>query len=141
MKVIITAQKLKKSVMENFIFCAVNLSRFILITRKSNIKWKLELALFFCGHISTYKIYRKFWEVWTILTKYEYFLRNLEDEAGLQISDHVFDELCGDVLKTNSSKIDEKCFLFYLESFFRSQDIKMFVLIFCSCRKTAWLER
>ena len=38
-------------------------------------------------------------------------------------------------------KNDEKCFLFLLKSSFHSQDISIFVLIFCSCRKTAWLER
>ena len=36
---------------------------------------------------------------------------------------------------------DEKCFLFHLKSSFGFQDIYVFVLTFCSCRKTAWLER
>ena len=34
-----------------------------------------------------------------------------------------------------------KCFLFHLQSSFYSQDIKIFVLTYLSCRKTAWLER
>ena len=38
-------------------------------------------------------------------------------------------------------KLFKKCFLFYLKTSFRSQDIKIFVLTFWSCRKTTWLER
>ena len=38
-------------------------------------------------------------------------------------------------------KNDEKRFLFHLKSSFRSPDIKVSVLNFRSCRKTAWLER
>ena len=38
-------------------------------------------------------------------------------------------------------KNDEKHFLFHLKSSFRSPDIKVSVLNFRSCRKTAWLER
>ena len=37
----------------------------------------------------------------------------------------------------SSFKNDEKCSLFHLKSLFRSQDIQIFVLTFCSCRKTA----
>ena len=33
-------------------------------------------------------------------------------------------------------KKDEKCIPFHLKSSFRSQDIKVFVLTFWSCRKT-----
>ena len=36
---------------------------------------------------------------------------------------------------------DEKSFLFYLKSSFRSQDIQVFVLTFWSCIKRIWLER
>ena len=38
-------------------------------------------------------------------------------------------------------KNDEKCFLFLLKSYFRSQDIWSFVSDFGSWNKTAWLER
>ena len=31
-------------------------------------------------------------------------------------------------------KNDEKCFLFHFKSYFRPQDIKVFVMTFCSCR-------
>ena len=37
-------------------------------------------------------------------------------------------------------KNDENCFSFHLKSCFCSQDIKVFVLTFWSCRKTTWLE-
>ena len=38
-------------------------------------------------------------------------------------------------------KNDEKRFWFHVKTSLRSQDIKVFVLMFWSCRKTAWLER
>ena len=38
-------------------------------------------------------------------------------------------------------KMIKNAFLFHLKSSFRSQDIEIFVLTFCSSRKTAWLER
>ena len=38
-------------------------------------------------------------------------------------------------------KNDEKSFLFYLKSSFRSQDIYVFVLTIGYVEKTAWLER
>ena len=38
-------------------------------------------------------------------------------------------------------KNGDKCFLFHLQSFSRSQDIKVFVLTFWSFIKTVWLER
>ena len=34
----------------------------------------------------------------------------------------------------------EKCFLFHVMSYFRSQDICIFVMAFSSCRKTVWSE-
>ena len=37
----------------------------------------------------------------------------------------------------NPLKMIKKCFLFYLKSYFRSQDIEFFVLKFWSCSKTA----
>ena len=40
----------------------------------------------------------------------------------------------------NPFKINMKCFLFQLKSSFCSKDIEVFVLIFRSCRKTAWLK-
>ena len=36
---------------------------------------------------------------------------------------------------------DEKCYLFHPRSSFCSQEIQIFVVTFCSCRKMAWLEK
>ena len=36
---------------------------------------------------------------------------------------------------------DEKCFLFYLKSSFRSQDIEIFVLTFWACRKNGLIRK
>ena len=38
-------------------------------------------------------------------------------------------------------KNDEKCFLFYLKSSFRSQDILVFVMAFWSCRKNSLIRK
>ena len=38
-------------------------------------------------------------------------------------------------------KNDEKCFLFDLNSSLRSQDIQIFVLTFCSCRKNGLIRK
>ena len=38
-------------------------------------------------------------------------------------------------------KIDEKCFLFHLKRFFRSQDISVFATIFWSCRKNGLIKK
>ena len=38
-------------------------------------------------------------------------------------------------------KNDEKCFSFHFKSSFRSQNIEVFLMTFCACKKTAWLER
>ena len=41
----------------------------------------------------------------------------------------------------NRSKSNEKCFLFYLKSSFCSQDIKIFILNFCSCKKNRLIRK
>ena len=38
-------------------------------------------------------------------------------------------------------KNDEKCFLFHIKSSFRSQDIWVFVMTFCSCRKNGSIRK
>ena len=45
------------------------------------------------------------------------------------------------LLHRNPFKSDEICFLFHLESFFRSQDIKVIVLTFWSCRKNGLIRK
>ena len=45
------------------------------------------------------------------------------------------------LLDWKSYKNDEKCFLFHLKSFFRSQDIKPFVKTFWSCRKECLIRK
>ena len=51
------------------------------------------------------------------------------------------------LLQRNSFKNDEKCFLFHLKSYLRSQDVlkisfsKFLSELFGPAEKTAWLER
>ena len=44
------------------------------------------------------------------------------------------------LLQWQSFKNDEKCFLFHLESFFRCQDIFIFVLTLWACRKNCLIR-
>ena len=45
------------------------------------------------------------------------------------------------LIQWKSFKNDEKCFLFYLKSSFRSQDIQIFVWTFWSCRKCGLIRK
>ena len=45
------------------------------------------------------------------------------------------------LLSWKPCKIDEKCFLFHLKSSFRSQDIQIFLLTFCSYRQNSLIRK
>ena len=45
------------------------------------------------------------------------------------------------LLEWKPFKVHEKCFLLHLKSSFRSQDILVFALTFCSCRKNGLIKK
>ena len=61
------------------------------------------------------------------------------DKVPLKSDSHLPKNL-GYLLDWKPFKNYEKCFLFRLKSFFRSQDIKVFVTTFWSCRKNSLIR-
>ena len=60
----------------------------------------------------------------------------LELELGLRLVFGLGEQFSSGEIVIEHFKSDEKCFLFHVKSFFRSQDIKVYVLTFWSCSKT-----